>query len=499
MIAQRIRSMSVNTNSPKTSNSKKDVQSYPFDNIISNNLRDNDKTEKQVSQKLQEKLIVSKRYLDEDRCIQQSSGRFDQRKNIKNQSESAELSKNIKESTNVENKTAKAIKDLEDTIKKELKLSDEEFEDMMESLGLTIVDLLNIENIKYLCLKVHGAEDITEVLTNEKLANAMDELLQAVKEFQDSKGSLLSDEQIKNLLDSVHAEDLIHQEEMQKVTEADPMQSNSEKSLNTGIESETKEVLGKYGNAMETVIGKDENVSTLDNIQQEDELIQVSTQNGEENKYNTANSNLFDENTMQDDAIQELIEGQSDQKDSKFEPLNDMNSFIHNLAAATFGKDYMDSEQVSNARMIHNIANQIIEQLKVSVKPDFTSMELQLNPEHLGKVGLSIVSKDGVMTAQFTTQNEMAKEAIESQMHILIENLNNQGLKVESIEVAVSNFTFGESNQTSKGEEQQSNSQSKNHFRNDEEILGNLEGVSGQNEVQSDILEQNGSIIDYSA
>lgn len=497
MIAQSIRSLSVNTNSFKPSNNKNKIQEFPFDNIINNNLKHDNKTDKQVSQKPKDKLTTSKSCLDEDNCIQKSSGRFDKRKNINKQTETAEMSKDINKSTNVEKKTTKVLKDLEDIIKKEMNLTDEEFEEAMEALGLTAVDLLNFENLKHLFLKVQGAEDITDVLTNENLANAMERLLEAVNALQDSKGILLTEEQVNNL-GSVQAEEMISQKEMQEADESNQIQSDSEKVLNISMESESKIVVsGNQENAVEAVIAKEENITTEYNLQEEVIITSdnQSLSNGEESKY----SDLLNENTMQEGTIKELIDSKSDQKEPKFEPLNDINSFINNLAAATLGKDYIDSEQVSNARMLHNIANQIMEQLKVSVKPDFTSMELQLNPEHLGKVGLSIVSKDGVMTAQFTTQNEMAKEAIESQMHVLIENLNNQGLKVESIEVAVSNFTFGESNQTSKGEEQQSNSQSKNHFRNDEEILGNLEGVSGQNEVQSDILEQNGSIIDYSA
>ena len=50
-------------------------------------------------------------------------------------------------------------------------------------------------------------------------------------------------------------------------------------------------------------------------------------------------------------------------------------------------------------------------------------LEMSLNPESLGKVNLNITSKDGVMTAQITTQNEVSKEALESQLQILKDNI----------------------------------------------------------------------------
>jgi len=110
---------------------------------------------------------------------------------------------------------------------------------------------------------------------------------------------------------------------------------------------------------------------------------------------------------------------------------------------------------------LRDIANQIIEHIKVVVKPEQTSMELQLNPEQLGKVNLNIQSKNGVMTAQFIVQNESCKEAIEGQLHTLRETLNQQGIKVDSIEVTVSANAFEQSagaDQDNQPEEQKNQS-----------------------------------------
>jgi flagellar hook-length control protein FliK len=125
-------------------------------------------------------------------------------------------------------------------------------------------------------------------------------------------------------------------------------------------------------------------------------------------------------------------------------------------------------------------------------------MELQLNPENLGKVNLSIQSKNGVLTAQFVVQNEISKEAIESQMHILRESLNEQGIKVEAIEVTVSNYTFDQTNQEN-GQNQASSQ--KNNSGKTITLEEALNMVDNPEEVidTDDVTDIIGSQVDYTA
>lgn len=89
-----------------------------------------------------------------------------------------------------------------------------------------------------------------------------------------------------------------------------------------------------------------------------------------------------------------------------------------------------------------DIVSQIVERVRVSVSEDTTSFEMQLNPEHLGKINLQIAAKNGVVTAQIATENAAVKEALESQIAVLKENLDNQGIKVESVEVTIASHEF---------------------------------------------------------
>ncbi|MBO9597331.1 MAG: flagellar hook-length control protein FliK [Cohnella sp.] len=64
-----------------------------------------------------------------------------------------------------------------------------------------------------------------------------------------------------------------------------------------------------------------------------------------------------------------------------------------------------------------------------------TEARLTLTPEHLGQVDIRIVMQNGQLTAQFMTDNVMAREQLENQMSQLRSSLNAQGLQVDRLEV----------------------------------------------------------------
>ena len=100
------------------------------------------------------------------------------------------------------------------------------------------------------------------------------------------------------------------------------------------------------------------------------------------------------------------------------------------------------TEQLNNAARAEDIMRQITEQVKVQIKADTASMELELNPASLGKVGLHIESKGGVVTAHILAQNETVKAAIESQVVTLKESIEAKGIKVQEVEVTVASHAF---------------------------------------------------------
>ena len=106
---------------------------------------------------------------------------------------------------------------------------------------------------------------------------------------------------------------------------------------------------------------------------------------------------------------------------------------------------------------VREIVMRVVDAIKVNLSPDKTSIELSLSPQSLGKISLYITSKDGNLTARIATENEVTKQALESQLEMLKETIAEQGIKVEAIEVSVSGFTFADSNNAQKGETESDN------------------------------------------
>ncbi len=104
-----------------------------------------------------------------------------------------------------------------------------------------------------------------------------------------------------------------------------------------------------------------------------------------------------------------------------------------------------------------DVIEQIVSNAKVTISNQVTSMEMELNPQNLGRMILNVAENDGKVTAHITLQNEAVRHAMEGQMAVLKENLNQQGIKVEAVEVSVGTHEFERN--LEEGQMQQNNQQ----------------------------------------
>lgn len=382
---------------------------------------------------------------------------------------SSQQIKNSADGQNLEqaipNEVMAALSQLEQMILKnvseQLGISMEELSNQLDQMELSPLDLLNTEDLKQFVLNLNGAESPIEFLTNENM-----------------------EEQFKNLLETVEqipAEDLgITKEQLNQIIplltddKVKVLQDNSSKLMQQENQSEAEYI-------------------TVD-IQSEggEESIPVTVTketSGNEN-------NLSEQNTAK---MQQDERNQRDDRPSTDENEKPIDLFIQNLSNRQVSNlDHM-SQAIDRSQMMKDIVHQIVEKIKVSIKPESTSMEMQLNPEHLGKINLTVVEKNGEMTANIITQNHAAKEAIESQIQTLRESLNNQGLKVEAVEVTVSEFAFRQDTQTGQGTENQDNKD--NHSNRRKIDLStfdeNEENVTEEEKLAAKVMRENGGSVDY--
>ncbi|MCM1025694.1 MAG: flagellar hook-length control protein FliK [Roseburia sp.] len=124
---------------------------------------------------------------------------------------------------------------------------------------------------------------------------------------------------------------------------------------------------------------------------------------------------------------------------------------------------------------------------------------MQLHPASLGTLQIQIASKGGVVTANFLTQNEAVKTALESQMVQLKEQFAEQGVKVEAIEVSVQTREFERN--LDQGREGGQNRESSRRGRGRRLRLDDaLAGEETQQEsLQTAGLSAGGSTVEYRA
>ena len=148
------------------------------------------------------------------------------------------------------------------------------------------------------------------------------------------------------------------------------------------------------------------------------------------------------------------------------------------------------------------IIRQIVNQISIANTTGESVIEMQLNPENLGKLYINVTEKNSEITARIAVSNEAVKNALESQMATLRENLQDANIRVNDVEITIATHEFERNLEQNAGNEngrqdgQQYTHQSSNNGGNG----------SGQNETASDearltaqIMRDNGNSVDFMA
>lgn len=286
-----------------------------------------------------------------------------------------------------------ACKNMKNAIKEQLQLTDTEVDEVFKKTGLQIMDLFNPQAMQEFFLEANGVDDMSLLLTDETLALQLQEFIGNMQELM---------EQVEDL-------DFV-------------------KEFGFSLD-EVKEMY----HAMQ----RSESVST----DSSDEVV-------EENNDITPNQNV-NQQTKETSAEQSHSGRGEDKKESEKEIKVTVLDTSNGVSQTKV--NFMD--QLTQTPAAKEIIHQIVKEIKVKISPNQTSMEMVLTPETLGRVNLTVAAKHGVMTAHLVTETQMAKEAIESQLSVLKEALEAQGLEVEEVEVTVATSGFDFKDQSHMEEE----------------------------------------------
>ena len=308
--------------------------------------------------------------------------------------------------------------DIKDAIKEEFNVSDEDIKVAMELLGLTALDLLSTAKVAELIEQLTGTDALT-LITNEDMMQSFNNIINVVDEANaDIAGMLgVKTEEVGIVLGQNDIAPVVNSEDTAK-------QDNVK-------ESDAKNA--------------DDNINqTVDNQESLSEVLakKITTESDGKAKNNMSESNEANNKVTYADVADNMISNITD----------------------TFAD--IITEDISTVKEA-DIVNQVIDSVKLMASRELTSMEVMLNPEHLGSVHITVTARNGIVSAQIAAQNEQVKTALENQMVTLREQFESQGLKVDAVEITVMAHSFEAGQNFGQSESERKQGESKVHRKLD--------------------------------
>jgi len=353
-------------------------------------------------------------------------------------------------------------------------------EDVMEAmkqLNMSMTDILNPEKLQELTLSLAGADRMT-LLTDEKLYQVVQELTQlcdeAAKNLQEMSG--IDQDAWNGLLEKV----AMMEEAKQPV---------AEESLGTTVKENVTNVQAEEAPQVQSMKDANQGMTVQNESTSGQTDMEASVQKGNQQTVTVQAEEASED--MQEDTYA----GNGEQQGFAEQMKNPVSENFEAPMKEVGAESRVNAEQ---------IMKQILDFMKIRTGGQLSEIEMQLHPASLGTVQVSLAAKNGVVTAQFTAQSEVVKEAIEGQIMILRENLEQQGIKVEAVEVTVASHEFERNlEQQAKDEEQEAREAEERKKSTRRINLDNLEeGEEIQDEAERitrDMMMRHGATLDYMA
>ncbi len=195
-------------------------------------------------------------------------------------------------------------------------------------------------------------------------------------------------------------------------------------------------------------------------------------------------------------------------KDFKSDVLNAQTRHDFNIADAHIENTNVRGTESAQATVSYvnteDVIAQIVTQARVINTENLSSVEMQLNPANLGRMILHVVSEDGHITAKLIAQNETVKEALQTQLAELRVNLNQQGVKVDAVEVTVSSHEFeenleGQFTHQENGEREEKNGYGERRTLSASDLEDDGVDLSESERLAANIMRDNGNSMDMHA
>lgn len=335
-------------------------------------------------------------------------------------------------------------------------------QETLSTMELEPVDLLDAETLNAFLLKAMGAEDSMALLTNEGLYQDFNQLMGELE-------TMLSEE---SGVEGMNLGELKEQVENQMSMLAETVQTPVDEEEKEPVIEIAVEGVKSEGDAEDVLAVKEEQLPEVKNTSEQTE------------------------NRSSDRAGEKHSGGKGQENTSFILP--------HNQTENPNLQNVQTTQQPAGAWDVNtqDIMRQIMDYMRISVKPDMSQLEMQLHPANLGTLQIHVASKGGVLTANFVAQNEAVKAALESQMVQLKENFTQQGVKVEAIEVTVQTHQFEENLEQGQQKNQASPEKKQRTRRitlDGPLTMEELSEMDEEEQLAAQMMAASGSTVEYTA
>ena len=387
-----------------------------------------------------------------------------------------------------------------DKIKSEFEVTDEEIEEAMEVLGLTIADLTKPTELRNLLMELTGTTDSIELLTNVELYDSVKEVTDFASNLftEVAKDFSLSTEQLTEMINTESFEEALNEVDVSVTSNEAETEADAEVVSEVTVDKTTDSALA-FENSDKANANETKPVES--NNSNESEEVPIDTEKKAPDKIEKPES-FTQSSLMNDEAMNERSENRKSfnfdsSKNQEF--TFNQTQAVTNRTVNTVGDIVETVTSYTTGADTDNIMRQVTDYVKVHISEDVTKMEIELHPASLGTVNMQINSQNGQITAHLTVQNELVKSVLETQMIKLQETFDEQGTKVSAIEVTVAEYSLNSQSDNNYSEERNGKSYgSKKKGINLNEI-GSLDELDEEEQLEAKVMEMNGSSVNYTA
>lgn len=329
-------------------------------------------------------------------------------------------------------------------------VTEEKLNQVLDSLGVTLMDMFNQKDLMDVAAMLSGAENIMEVLTNEDLYQKIQSVYEEIQTVKDELpvAEQLDISQLQVLEEHVQRTEPVQDEE--NIVEQD-VRISDEKNVDVAAESES-------------------DVPELEVISQKTPSESKETKN----------------------------QGQQLTGNEGFQ------HFANKVVQAAGQMDAAAETAFARQADMEAIIRQVTDHVKIHVQADTTSLEMQLNPESYGKLQLQVVVREGMVTARMAVENEAVRAALEGQIVQLKEAMNERGLQVQAVEVTIASHEFERSlqqeNQENQAQDKAGNTTHRQiNLQNESLSIEELAEMSEAEALTRKIMLENGNSINFTA